>query len=305
MKRLTDKSVSPALVTVCAAGLWGVFWIPLRAFEAAGIPADWITLAQFMPAVVVMLPFAAWRLLRGQPMRMRQAMAGVGISAAMVLYCESLLLTEVVRALLLFYIVPVWGTLLEVLFMGIKLTRVRMLALAMGLGGLYVVLGGDTGIPMPRNVGDVLALISGAVFALSSMRIRQMPEISTFEHTFGLFFYGAILAYAMTWLPIEGLGVAPDWATIKSLLPWLTLVGAGFMIPTMWGILWGSKRLDPGRLAILLQMEAVVGIGSAAILIDEPFGTMEILGTVLIIGAGVVDVLGARPAPEGMADEPV
>lgn len=304
MKGLVDKPVFPALVTVFSAGLWGLFWIPLRTFETAGIPADWTTLAQFIPAVLVMLPFAAWRLLRGHPLRMRQALAGIGISAGLVLYCESLLLTDVVRALLLFYIVPVWGTILEVMFMGIKLTRPRLLALIMGLGGLYVVLGGDTGIPLPRNVGDMMALLSGIVFAISSMRIRQMPEISTFEHTFALFFYGAIMAYAMTWLPIEGLGVAPDWSALQPLLPWLTLIGAGFMVPTMWGVLWGSKRLDPGRLAILLQMEAVVGIASAAILTDEPFGSMEILGTVLIIGAGVVDVLGSRASPAIIVDEP-
>jgi len=36
--------------------------------------------------------------------------------------------------------------------------------------------------------------------------------------------------------------------------------------------------MDPGRLGVLLQMEAVVGIGSAAVLTDEPFGLVELLG---------------------------
>ncbi|MEZ5789917.1 MAG: hypothetical protein R3D34_03670 [Nitratireductor sp.] len=67
------------------------------------------------------------------------------------------------------------------------------------------------------------------------------------------------------------------------------------MIPVMWGLLWGSKHIDAGRLGILLQMEAVVGIGSAALLTDEPFGFVEITGTMLVVGAGVVDVLGGRP----------
>ncbi len=297
-----DRPIVPALVTIFSAGLWGLFWIPLRSFEAEGIPADWIALIQFLPAFLVLLPLALWRLNRGHPLRLRQALATVGISFGFVLYCESLLLTEVVRALLLFYIVPVWGTILEVLFMGIKLTRVRLIALIMGLAGLFVVLGGDTGIPLPRNMGDAMALFSGIIFAISSMQIRQMPKISTFEHTFAFFFYGVILAYAMTWFPIEGLGVAPDWSTIEPVAPWLILVGAVFIVPTMFGILWGAERLDPGRFAILLQMEAVVGIGSAAIFLDEPFGLVEMLGTFLIIGAGLLDVLGAKPAPQEAID---
>ena len=67
------------------------------------------------------------------------------------------------------------------------------------------------------------------------------------------------------------------------------------MIPVMWGLLWGSKHIDAGRLSILLQMEAVVGIGSAALLTDEPFGIVELTRTLLVVGAGVVDVLGDRP----------
>ena len=52
--------------------------------------------------------------------------------------------------------------------------------------------------------------------------------------------------------------------------------------------------MDPGRLGILLQMEAVVGIGSAALLTDEPFGVVEVLGTVLVVAAGVADIVGNR-----------
>ena len=77
-------------------------------------------------------------------------------------------------------------------------------------------------------------------------------------------------------------------------MPWLLLAAVGFLIPVMWGLLWGSKHIDPGRLGVLLQLEAVVGIGSAALLTDEPFGLVELLGTVLVVAAGIVDVLGDR-----------
>jgi drug/metabolite transporter (DMT)-like permease len=69
------------------------------------------------------------------------------------------------------------------------------------------------------------------------------------------------------------------------------LTAAGFLIPVMSGVYWGSSHVDPGRLGILLQIEAVVGIGSAALLAGEPFGLRQAIGAVLVIGAGLVEVL--------------
>jgi drug/metabolite transporter (DMT)-like permease len=45
-------------------------------------------------------------------------------------------------------------------------------------------------------------------------------------------------------------------------------------------------------LGILLQLEAVVGIGSAALLAGEPFGARQALGALLVISAGLVEVIG-------------
>ncbi len=297
-----DRRLVPVAVVVVAAGVWGLFWIPLRAFEAQGLAAGWTTLAQFVTPALILLPFALHRLARGRPTGLRHAATGFAISAAFVLYYESLLLTEVVRSLLLFYITPVWGTLLELAVMRRRLTKVRVLALALGLCGLYVVLGGESGLPVPRNLGDVMALVAGMIFAVGAMRIRQSPGMTVFEHAFAFFVYGGVLALAIALLPVEEFGAPPAWATLAPLVPWLVAMAVVFLIPVMWGLLWGSAKVDPGRLGILLQMEAVVGIGSAAILADEPFGLREASGTVLIIGAGVLDVLGAR-APRETAPE--
>jgi drug/metabolite transporter (DMT)-like permease len=56
-------------------------------------------------------------------------------------------------------------------------------------------------------------------------------------------------------------------------------------------ILWGSQRVDPGRVGLLLMTECVVGTASAALFSGEPFGWREALGSVLILGAGTVEVV--------------
>ena len=91
---------------------------------------------------------------------------------------------------------------------------------------------------------------------------------------------------------------------MSRLAPWLVLVAVGFLIPVMWGVYWGSRHVDPGRLGILLQIEAVVGVGSAALLAGEPFGVRQAVGAVLVISAGLVEVIGNGKGPAAGADSP-
>ena len=54
---------------------------------------------------------------------------------------SALILTEVVRALLLFYLTPLWSTLLGIFFLGERLTVNRFLGLLLAFVGLAIVLG--------------------------------------------------------------------------------------------------------------------------------------------------------------------
>jgi len=104
----TRSSTAPSFMVVAAASLWGLFWLPLRAFESAGLEAGWATLAQFVVPAVLLTPLALCRVSRGRATGLGEIWTGLLVGSAFVLYFESLLLTEVVRALLLFYITPIW-----------------------------------------------------------------------------------------------------------------------------------------------------------------------------------------------------
>jgi drug/metabolite transporter (DMT)-like permease len=279
-----------------ASAAWGLFWIPLRAFEREGLGPAWATLAQFLTPLVIMTPFAAARLLRGKPAGWSQYRSGLLIGGAVALYLESLLLTDVARALILFYAMPAWGTLLEVVVMRRRFTPWRGVSLVLSLAGLLVILSAGQGFSLSMNLGDLLALLSGVLFAVGAMLVRQAPETSVFEQLVGFFLYGSVVAVAFTLLPLAELGTPPSLDQVVALAPWLVLAAAGFLIPVMWGIYWGSRNVDPGRLGILLQIEAAAGITSAALLAGEPFGAPQAIGAALVIGAGVVEVVGSRRA---------
>ena len=288
----------PEIIVVVASAAWGLFWIPLRAFERHGLDPGWATLAQFVAPLVILVPFALARLLRGKPTGVAQYRTGLLIGAAVALYLESLLLTDVARALILFYAMPAWGTILEVGLMRRPLTRWRVVSLLLSLAGMLVILGAGR-LSLSMNLGDLMALLSGVLFAFGAVGVRQAPETSIFEQILGFFLYGSVAALVLSLLPLAALGEPPSLAQLVALAPWLALIAAGFLIPVMSGIYWGSRNVDPGRLGILLQVEAVMGIASAALLAGEPFGARQAIGAALVVGAGFVEVIGnAQAAPE-------
>ncbi|MEM7292887.1 MAG: hypothetical protein AAF420_05740, partial [Pseudomonadota bacterium] len=57
----------PEWIVAASAALWGLFWIPLRAFDRFGLEGAWTTLAQFVVPLILLAPFIWLRRLRGKP----------------------------------------------------------------------------------------------------------------------------------------------------------------------------------------------------------------------------------------------
>jgi drug/metabolite transporter (DMT)-like permease len=291
---MVQRRPYPELVVAIASAAWGLFWIPLRAFERQGLDPAWATLSQFLVPFAILMPFAVLRWLRKQPTGIQQYRTGLLIGTAVAMYLESLLLTDVARALILFYAMPAWGTIIEVGLMKRPFTRWRGISLLLSLSGMLIILGVGDPSSLSMNLGDLMALLSGILFAFGAMRVRQASETSVFEQILAFFLYGSAAALALALLPLAVLGQPPSLEEMISLAPWLVLVAVAFLIPIMWGIYWGSRYVDPGRLGIILQIEAVVGITSAALFAGEPFGVRQAIGAVLVISAGLVEVIGNR-----------
>lgn len=294
MKPLERGQLVPSIMLVAAAAFWGLFWIPIRAFEDAGLGAAWAGVGQFLTPMVVMAPMAVWLALSGRPTGLAQWKTALFTGGAFALYADSLLLTDVTRSIILFYVSPTVATVLEITVMKRRLTAARVLAIVLGFCGIYVILGGDGGLPIPRNVGDWMALTAGISWAYGSMRVRLAPEVSLFENVFSFFTFAAVVGLAVTMLPFDAIGQAPGLAVTVKLLPWLLLMSVVFLIPTMLMELYAVKLVDPARVGILFQSEVIFGIVSAAILTAEPFGWKEGLGAVLVVASSLTEVVFNR-----------
>jgi len=286
----------PSFSVAVSAIISGLFWLPLRFFQEGGIASGWAGVAYFTAALALILPVALLTAGQSRTKWHGLVVTGFATGGSIAAYSASFLLTEVVRSLVLFYMMPVWSTLLGVLFLGERLTKARLAALGLCLGGMLSILGADAGWPWPRNAGDWLAIAAGMSWAYGSFRIFNSPEASARNQTVAMTSGGLCVALLIAvLLPADLVGELPSLATLSDMAVPLLAFALFMALPMCLFATWGSKRIAPGRVGLLFTLEVVVGIGSAAVLAGEPFGLNEALGSALVIAGTMVEVLGSGP----------
>lgn len=275
---------------VVGGALWGLFWVPVRMFEDMGLTGAWPGLVIYVAGLLLIAPFAlAVRL--PEVSKWHLAVAGILTGAAFSFYSTAIILTDVLRAILFFYLTPAWGTVIGIFFLGERLTVARVLAIVMAFCGLFAVVG--FGSRSGINLGDVMALASGVFWAIGAYKIYRIGHTPAVHLSVAFLAGGIVVTLALLLLGGDRLGPPPVFPGIKTLLPYVLLSGL-FAVPMILLTVWPASILTPGRMGILLMSEVVVGMGSVALLAGEPFGPFEALGAALILGASLVEVAGNR-----------
>ena len=280
-----------ALALAISAGAWGIYWLPQRILEEGGLTGGWGTIAQMIIGVLLLTPIAMWRKIKGRSTGLELPMVGLLVGGGFICYALSFLLTDVVRALILFYMTPIWTTIFEMLFLKRRPGLERVLTLALALGGLWIVFSKQTIIPLPQNAGDWLALAGGAIFAGGMIRLEVTKNDGVFPIIFSFFVYGSLFNIVAGFLLSEHLGPVPAIDSFVSMSLFLIIISVFYFIPTGIVILWAPSKLGAGLCSILFLTEIVVGVTSSSILTDEPFGWREIVGSSMIIIGGILAVV--------------
>jgi len=274
----------PGAAVALSAGFWGLWWLPLRALAEAGLSGAAVNAALYGITSVVLLPWFWRRRRRLAAGGLLLLGAGGLFGAALVSWNLALILGEVVRVTLLFYLAPVWATLLALAVLREPVGGLRVVSVVLGLAGAAVLLGFAGGLPLPRFRGDWLGLAAGVLFALSVTLVRKGEAIEGFEQTLVAFGSAALLSFALLLvLPAEARAVGP------AVLAWAALAALAWLLPVTWLLLWGARFLEPGRVSLLLLFEVAVAAVSAALLAGEPFGLREAAGCLLILAAGALE----------------
>lgn len=302
MLNMTSK-MQGALATAAGAGFWGLFWIPLRHLDQSGIPGLWAVALTLSTSLIIALPVTLWK---GRHIRRDIrwiAIVGISIGFASVLYFAAVIFSDVIRVIFLFYMLPVWATLTTWLLHGDRIRRRQMLAILIALTGLYLLLGGDGGLPVPRNLGDWCGLGSGFLWGLSLTLIRGNSDIDPYAASVAPFLIGApvaiILGTLLLYLAPGPANALPATQDVVTILPLAILFGCLLLWPSMFGMVWGARLISPPTAALLTMTEILVATVSAWLLIGSSLTLISVGGGALILLAAIIDLTAN---PEALPD---
>ena len=289
------KTQLAAWALVLNAFVWGVSWYPFRLLEADGLHPLWSTALIYGVCLIGLLVWrpTVWRLFLRYPLLLLLA-CGSGLTN--VGFNWAVTVGDVVRVVLLFYLMPVWSVLLAWALLGERPQAWALLRLALALAGVAIVLKTPASPwPVPTNLPDWLALGGGFCFALTNVLLLKLKDTADEARMVAMFAGGTLLAASVALLR-QSLGLAtlppaPAWGWLGLvLLTALAFLGANL------GLQYGAARLPAASTALIMLTEVVFASVSAVALGAAELSARTLLGGALILLAALLAARTSAPA---------
>ena len=280
-----------ALGIACGAAVWGLFWIPLRYLNDLGFDDLWAVSLMLLSGLVIGIPIMFLRgNIRENPRMFVLLGLSVGISS--VFYFTAFILTDVIRVIFLFYLLPVWALLMSRLFYGTRITLHQTFAICVALVGLWLLLGIENGIPVPHDLGSWFAILSGFFWGLSLALLRGNPEIDPYSTTTAPLIFGSLIAISLAIIfSLFGLhtGFIEQLPTLSpTILLFLLLFGIFVMWPSVYVQVWGARLVPAPTAALMTMSEIIFATLSSWILVGSALTYMQIFGGVVIVCSAIL-----------------
>ena len=291
---MTTRPALAVLALALNALVWGLSWWPMRQLDADGLHPLWATACVFTLATVVvtLISPSGWLHFKQHP-QLWWLMAASGLTN--VGFNWAVTTGDVVRVVLLFYLMPTWSLLLAWWLLGERPTRGALARLGLALLGVVLVLKtAESPWPLPQDLPDVLALLAGFCFALTNiwlLRLQSAPESSRMVAMFG---GGALMAVAAALLGM-GAGVVSAPAFAMAGVPVAIGLCLAFMASNL-ALQYGAARLAASTTALVMLTEILFASVSSAWLDAAEFSTRTLIGGGLIVLAALLAALAPAPA---------
>lgn len=191
---------------------------------------------------------------------------------------------DVVRVMILFYLLPVWSVLGGRFFLKEKLDAVRLLTMVSAVLGALLILGVGKIWERPPDWIDLMALISGISFSLNNIVFRYSQEVPVVTKVFAMFFGTSILISLYLVFLFSGESNLHLFTT-----GYACLYGVAGVLTITYGTQWGVNHLPAGKASIIIVMELVVAVISSLLLLGEYLNLIETLGLFMVIGAAILE----------------
>lgn len=304
MSRAASALAVAALL--CNALCYGLSWWPFRHLQDLGVHPLWATVlvdALVLLVIVALSPQVLGRLLRSPhlwPLLLAAGCTNVGFNWAVTI-------GDVVRVVLLFYLMPVWVALLAWPLLGERPTLRSAAYMLMALSGMVLVLKTpDSPWPWPHDLADGLALMGGFSFALTNLLLRRLRDADAMTITATMLLGGMLLCALSAWIGTAQ-GLVP--ALPAPAAPWLLgALGLALMIGVgNVALQYGAARLQAHTTSVVLLCEVVFASVSAIVLGAAVLTERVAMGGALIFTAALLSALSSPAthdsAPANLATE--
>ena len=213
---------------------------------------------------------------------------GTGIVSVVlfnVFYFSTIVSSQASVAVVLLYTSPIFVMLLSAVIFREKITRRKLIALAMTFLGCVFVAGlAGGGYSIPPLV-LLTGLGSGLFYALYTVFGRfALEKYDTMTVTAYTFLFGLVGS-----LPMGHPGrVLRIVSAQPSLILWCLGVGVICAVLPYFFYTWGLQRMESGRAAILVAVEPLVGAVIGMTVFHESHDLLKLIGIALILGAIVL-----------------
>ncbi|MGB3961225.1 MAG: DMT family transporter, partial [Sulfurimonas sp.] len=205
-------------------------------------------------------------------------------------FTYALIYGEVIRVMVLFYLLPLWGVLGGRIFLKESIDSWRYLGVALALVGAFVILGGFKAFETPPSWIDLIALLSGLFFAMNNLVFRAAQEVpvgSKITLMFGgsLLLSGTLLLMGVEAIPQSISGAAWSGIVLYAVF-WLLIANIGSQ--------WGVTHMEAGRSSIIIILELITAVVSATLIAGEIMQMNEYIGGALILAAALIEALRTK-----------
>jgi drug/metabolite transporter (DMT)-like permease len=280
----STRSATPLVVLAAASCVWGLAWVPLKALGSAGLAGLALILVASAVATAVLTPRLVAE--RHAWLRDKRGLAAIALLGGYsnLTFALATMHGDIVRVMVLFYLLPAWGALGGRIFLGELLDGPRILAVVMALGGAWLTLGGLDALRGSVHWTDWLAISCGIAFAGNNLLFRAKQDLPVGSKTAAMVAGATVLAGALL-----AAGVQPWPATSPA--AWAGAVGYGlaWLVIANLATQYGVTHMEAGRASIIILLELVVAVASAVVIGGEHMSATEFAGGALILTAAVIE----------------
>ena len=290
MENKRFKQAAPFLVAA-ASILWGILFVFVRKLSAADFSAMDVVCIRVYGSVLFLIPglLVVNRKLLKVKLRDCWCFVGTGVfSIVFFSYCyfRNVEVSSVAFSSILMYTSPVWVTLLSVICFREKISRQKMLALALALTGCVLVSGITGGLGNVSVQGILLGLGSGIGYGLYSIFGRfalnkGYHPMTVAVYTF-LFACGGVIPFVNLSSIMNKLMETPKlWIYAVCISLFTTCFS--FSLYTL-----GLQYMEPGRAAVLATLEPIVSTLVGVVFYRETLTPAMTFGIVLVLISSIL-----------------